>query len=387
MSRTRGSLAVMLLSLALGACSRDAEEPPADSPEAAAQPAQAAPAQSAADAEIGEPFSTAILTGDPREETAAALQRFEAECAGASTPDCKLLQWRLEYALYEDLRLLQRAGPIDDELLRAGASADSPQLKAFALDRIRERGLRPEEAELVIAALNDPYPLARASAAQLAAYLPDPRWSRMQARSAGHRITGIEGLIAGVQPDAAALGAQLYPGATYWYFASDAEAGDFFTTPDAPDDVADFYAKGGKPVLSGEELRERIEAAKQEADPAEVMRLMQEALASGQDPATVMTKLTEGMAGASVDWTDGIEGREGVLEPRYVVLAEASALGKSIPERVVAVFRDEAMGATAMIFRKAPQAPAPAVDASTEEGVARMLRTQQILSSPDAQLR
>jgi hypothetical protein len=282
------------------------------------------------------------------------------------------------------VRELARLGALDDELIRAGAAADSPQLKSYCLERMRARGLQPGEEALVIAAFDDPYPAVRQVAHEIARQLPDEKWSRMLARDTGRRSGGVRGLIADVTPDAKQLGAPLYPGARHWRFASSSEYGEVFTTSDDPDDVVAFYAKGGKPVLTAEEVEARREAVRNAGqDPMLMMQKMQDAMAAGEDPAAVMASLTEGSASASVDWTNGIDGREGIVDARYVVLAEEPVFGQPVPARVVAVFRDELMGETGLIFRNKPEPHGP--DLSTPEAVEAFTRVQQILASPDAQ--
>lgn len=381
-ARLLAALAVALLVACGGDEADEAEEGRA--PDTSAAEADAGAARSPRDgvAAVG----TTLFFDDPTPPVADALARYEAECAGEATPECKRLQWQLEYALYEDMRELARAGTVDEELIHVGAAAECPQLKAFSLDRIRERGLRPEEHALVVAAFDDPYPSVRASAQYLAQQLPDEKWTRMLVRDSGAEGRGVQGLIAGVTPGAKSLGAPLYPGSTHWHFASSASHGEFFSTPDAPDDVVAFYAKDGKQALSGEQLEAEIEEAMNALqNPMLLVQKMQEAAAAGQDPATVIASLTAGAAGAEIDWTDGIAGREGMLEPRYVVLAEGDLMGQPIPSRVVAIFRDEAMGATGLIFRSKP-ATAASSDLTTPEGVAAFMRVQEVLGSPNAQL-
>jgi hypothetical protein len=120
-------------------------------------------------------------------------------------------------------------------------------------------------------------------------------------------------------------------------------------------------------------------------NPLVVMQRMQEAAAAGGDPQAVMATLSAGATAAGIDWTDGIAGREGMLEPRYVVLAEDELFGQPIPSRVVAIFQDEAMGATSLIFRSKPPAP-KAPDVSTPEGLEAYMRLQKVLGSLDARV-
>jgi hypothetical protein len=359
-----------------------------DSPEPASQ-ADAVAAESDASAapdDSAEMIGTTLFFDDEALPTADALKKYEAECSGKATAECKRLQWQLEFALYVDMRELARRNALDDELVRVGAAADSPQLKALSLDRMLGRGLQPEEQALVVAAFDDPYPRVRAVAQLLARQLPDEKWVRMTARDSGVRNDGLSGLIAGATLDEKRLGARFYPGAEHWYFASSPTYGEFFTTSDEPQKVIDFYAGDDGEALSGEELTAKIEAAKSATqNPMLVAQKMQEALEAGEDPQKVMASLSAGAMVAAVDWTEGIDGSEGMIAPRYVVLAEEESLGQRVPARVVAVFRDDLMGATGVIIRNKPRART-GPDLSTPEAIEAYTRVQAILSSPEARV-
>jgi hypothetical protein len=334
-----------------------------------------------------------ITSQPPALTTQQAIETFDKTCPGKKSPACDQLRWQLEYALYEDLVLLSHTtGKLDDEMLSIGAAADAPQLKAFCLERIRDRGLKIPEHPLVIKALNDPYPVVRQVAQRMAGQLPDKKFSRMLARKtdAGDS-SGVLGLLGGVVPDAKTLGAAQYPGATYWYFASDRES-DFFTTSDAPEKVLAFYAKGGKKALTLAELEAKIEAARKAPDenPMAAARMMQEAMAKGEDPTKVMERLTKGGGDAKADWGKNIEKEDGVLNPgvsnpRYVILAENPFFGMPVPSSVVAVFKDDLMGATSFVFRRLPPQPV-APPMANQKDIDAMIRRRQVLDSPDAQV-
>lgn len=333
-----------------------------------------------------------IVSQPPELTTQEAIKKYDATCAGKKSPACDQLRWQLEYALYEDLIFLARTtGELDDAILRIGAAADVPQLKAFCLDRIHDRGLQPAEHSLVIKALNDPYPLVRVTAQKMVGQLPDEKHSRMLAREVrtgggGDRETAVLGLIAGTLPDAKKLGAAPYPGATYWYFASDRDT-DFFTTPDAPEKVIAFYAKGGKKAFTAAELKARVKATMDapEQDPMVMVRMMQEAMANGEDPQKAIERMTKGGSVGSVDWTRNIEGEDGVVKPRYVVLTETKFFGKPLPSGVVAIFKDQIMGGTSMVFRRAPPQPT-APSGTSQKEIEGMMRRGEVLGSPDAEL-
>ncbi len=380
-AHSRSLCAVSVAALLATACG--GEDPPDPS---APDSAGAESALSPAPDDSFEVIGTTLFFDDDVLPTADALKKYEAECSGKPTPECKRLQWQLEFALYVDMRELARRDALDEELVRVGAAADSPQLKAFSLDRMLGRGLRPEEHALVVAAFDDPYPSVRAVAQLLARQLPDEKWARMLPRDSNLRRDGVSGLIAGVTPDEKRLGAPVYPRSTHWHFASSPERGEFFTTPDDPDDVVAFYAKGDHEVLSAAQLASKLEEVASSAqNPLLIAQKMQEAIAAGQSPEEVMSALTTGAMGANIDWTRGIEGAEGMRDPRYVVLAEEQGLGQPLPARVVAIFEDELMGATGLIFRNKPRVPTPP-DLSTPEAMEAYLRVQQILASPEAQV-
>lgn len=332
-----------------------------------------------------------VIHAQPAElTTQAAMEKFDATCNGKKSPECDQLRWRLEYALYEDLVFLARtSGTLDDGLLRIGAAADVPQLKAFCLDRIHDRGLQKSEHALVIAALDDPYPLVRWAAQNMVGELPDEKYSRMLAREpsgAGGSGQGVLGLIAGTVPDAKKLGAPPYPGATYRFFASDRQT-DFFTSPDSPEKVLAFYAKGGKKALTEAQLSALGKAATtgMQKDPMAMSRMMQEAMEKGEDPQKAIEEMTKGATSAGMDWGQDIEGGDGIVKPRYVVLTTEPLFGMQVPTGVVAVFKDEIMGATSIVFLR--QAPSPAAQPMrNQKEIDAMNVRLEILSSPDAGL-
>jgi hypothetical protein len=377
-----GVVALLLAAVLLTAACGGDEEGDAGSAESAA--ASSEPAASGAAAESLAVVGTTFFFDDETLPTPEALKKFEAECRGETAPECKQLQWQLEHALYHDMRELARLGSLDDELLRVGAAAESPQLAAFSLERIGARGLEPGEAALVVAAFDAPYPRVREAAHALVPQLEDPKWARMLARDTDLPSHGVRGLIAGVAPDARRLGAPLYPDSTHWHFASSPARGDFFTTADDPDDVVEFYTEGGNDVFTGEQLTARVKEAKAAAtNPLLLMQKMNEAMEAGEDPQAVMRTLGAGAAGADFDWTSGIDGTPGMALPRYVVLAEDELFGQPVPARVVAIFSDEAMAATGLIFRNKPVTKAPP-DLTDPAVMEAYMRAQQTLASPDA---
>jgi hypothetical protein len=154
-------------------------------------------------------------------------------------------------------------------------------------------------------------------------------------------------------PDSKSLGTIPYPGSSY-SFATSRQDLAIYRTSDAPDKVIAHYAKGRR-VLSGAELGELQKQKGGKKNDEAMAQAMMQAVMNGQDPQAAMKQLMDSAQAQSVDWTSGIEGAEGVVAPRYVVLGEAGP--QKVPSRVVAIYRDDALGATAIAFRLLPPMP------------------------------
>jgi len=293
----------------------------------------------------------------PTTDIRATMARFERECLGGHGTSCETLQAELERTLFQELTVMYLGGKDPDRrLLRVAARAQLPELAAFGLRHLG-RGQFAEDAPLAAAGLNSPYPAVRSAAGELARSLNNPQLQRLVARSQRSGDEGSKsGLVPMEPPHPKAIGASIYPGASYSFAASRPDLA-IYTTGDAPDKVVAHYANG-KRVLTGAALGElRKQKSGKKNDEAMAAEMMQ-AMMSGKDPQVVMKQLMESDQAKHVDWTRGIEGEEGVQAPRYVVLEEAGP--QKLPSRVVAVYRDEALGATAIAFRLVPPAPAMA---------------------------
>jgi hypothetical protein len=164
-------------------------------------------------------------------------------------------------------------------------------------------------------------------------------------------------------PPAAGLGAPLYPGSTYSYLAG-SRARPVFLSKDDPQKVAAFFAKG-KPTFTAAQMTAAVErreaeeqarhdaaAEEEEPDPndlaaamAQAAALMQ-AMSGGKDPLQAMREASESKQAAFHDWTSDTTRLEGIGDPRFVVVEEK----QGIPTRVIAVYRDPAVGATAIAY-------------------------------------
>jgi hypothetical protein len=288
----------------------------------------------------------------PNPDVNATLARFERECLGKGGAPCEALQAQLEEALYQELMVMYLGGKDPDHrMLRVAARAQLPDLAAFGLRRLG-RWQAPEDAPIAAAGLDSPYPAVRSAAAELTRSLGNPQLQRLANRCRGSEGSGT-GLVPNEVPDSKTLGTIPYPGSSY-SFATSRQDLAIYRTSDAPDKVIAHYAKG-KRVLSGAELAElrKQKGGKQNQDA--MAQAMMQAVMNGQDPQAAMQQMMASAQAQGVDWTSGIEGVEGVVAPRYVVLGEAGP--QKVPSRVVAVYRDEALGATAIAYRLIPPMP------------------------------
>lgn len=297
---------------------------------------------------------TSIRGGSgPEPDVQSLLQKWRSQCATTpGSPACQQTRVLLERALFRDLTKLYLAGErLDRPVLQVAARAGSPELAAFGLRRLADAP-RAEDAVAAAEGLDSPFPAVRSAAAELAHGL-EARGLKLLANriSRGPSIKGT-GLVAEEAPTAKFLGAALYPGARF-QFAASRPGMAVFTTTDAPDKVLAFYAKGKK-VLTGEELKALRKGKPSKGDEQAQAQQMMAALMQGRDPQKVMEELGQSEQARQTDWGKGIEGEAGIQAPRYAVLEEA---GPNIPVRVVAAYRDEALGATAIAIRSLPRLP------------------------------
>ena len=315
----------------------------------------------------------------PDQDINSLLQKWRSQCASApGSPACRQLRIQLERALFRDLSKLYLAGErLDRSVLQVAARAETPELAAFGLRRLADAP-RAEDAGAAAAGLDSPFPAVRSAAAELAHGL-EGRGLKLLANRTAHRsaIKG-PGLIAEEPPTAKTLGAAPYPGARFRFAASQPGLA-VFTTADAPDKVLAFYAKGRK-TLNGEELKALRKGKPSKGDEQAMAQLMMAELMKGRDPQQVALELGQSEQAKQTDWGKGIEGEAGIGAPRYVVLAEAGS--QRIPTQVLAVYRDEAFGATALAFRLVPKVAGMA-PANAKEEVAYTLALMELMQRRD----
>ncbi len=309
-------------------------------------------------------LSVLLLTWIPRGPAPApdirpVMARFEKECQGRGGPACDELQAQLERALYQELLVIELGGKDPERrVLRVAARGQLPELAAFALRRLG-RWASAEDAPLAAAGLESPYPAVRSAAADLARSVNDPQLRRLAGRGGISDEGSKSGLVPSRSPDAQRLGTGLYPGSSYSFAASHPDLA-VFRTPDSPDKVVAHFARG-KRVLSGAELNALKKTKGGKKNDEEMASEMMQAMMSGKDPQVVIRQMQESAQAMNMSWTTGIEGVDGIVAPRYVILEESGP--QKLPTKVVAVYRDEALGTTAVAYRLTPSVPSYATAA------------------------
>jgi len=345
-----------------------------------------------------------LLSPDEPVDIASVAARYSNECAaGAAGADCDLLRAQLEDRLFDDLVALTNArATIDRATLYVATRAESPLLAAYAL-ALLDAGFGPADVPYVRAALDSPYPMVRSAAVELSKWFQTEglRAPTQRAREAlADAPSGSESsqLLPDAVPTAQALGAPLYPGARFSYLASSRRRPVFLSGDDAQK-VTAFLAKGKKSYTAAEmtaelERRAAAEEAENEAeaeapdpeeDPAAAMAYamaqatkMMEAMNSGKDPMAAMQEMAEAKQAEFHDWTGEITDMEGVSAPRFVVLEEK----QGVPTRVVAVYRDTLLDATAIAYLESPTSHRSGMEelARDPEAMMRWQRFQQVLN-------
>ncbi|HSP18539.1 MAG TPA: hypothetical protein VLQ79_03435, partial [Myxococcaceae bacterium] len=282
---------------------------------------------------------------------------------------CRQLRWKLETALYTGMIASMQAGePPPSSAVEVGLSAEVPQLRVLAL-KLATQG--PARTAAAVAALESPYSTVRVEASEI--LRSDESKRRLLDRQSSGPRPGYP--IADRMPDPARLKVRPYPGATYRWFASGPELA-FFTTPDAPDRVVAFYSQAGRKAYGAKEFQEAGRARAQAAmDPNKMMKVLQDAQEQGQDPAQAMMAWQRSLSGLGNDPTRQFEGKQGIVSPRYIPADDLFS-------RVVVVFRDESLGATAVAVPLPSEAGEAAAAMATGDGMMQKISRDQYLQKP-----
>jgi len=293
----------------------------------------------------------------------AIIARFERECAAsASSEPCKVLRQQVEQILFQDLITLQSLGAaVNPEVYRTIARADNPAVQALGIRGLTRPGFdAARDGALLQSALESRVPAVRLATLHAASEVDYQPILLLRARVyQGNDADGSDTnevdvpgtLLADKTPDANALGAAMYPGADYRFFASGGELA-YFSTTDSAEKVITFYTKNlkDKKIYTRKDLQAMEDT---EPDPNAMMKMIMNG--GGENFEEQMKKAMSGASG--YDWGTNIEGRQGVDNPRYIILDEGNIMGKRVPSKVVVVFKDQILGATAIAFPRPPKSP------------------------------
>lgn len=299
--------------------------------------------------------------------------------------------------LKEDLRTLgSGADPKDLPLLTKILRSDEAELRAAAADAMGM--IKPTAAWTpgLLKALNDPVPAVRGAARRALGASPDQSARLVVERARREQGTGM---VPEPVPDSRALGAPVYPGATFLFFASDLGAGKgAFETAEPFAKVVGFYGTAGKrPAMGPREFAQAYSSPRGEPPPAgraKLQEIQARLLRASQELVAAFQRA--GQAGKSSDTTPEIKAKEAEIRdlqaelrkvgdevhkeelermtgelvaaeyenqqligsPIFVVLEETmSGIGRR-PSRFVVVFEDRALQRTGFVLHVPPAASA-----------------------------
>lgn len=340
-------LTMALLALSAG-CGSDegADEQRADSESASSGASKSAeedlwaPHVVAEDSDSERAGASAERKPHPDPDTVPALHH-EACSRDLDSARCRALHRELEFVFLNDLIGLRAARqPLERAWLRTAARAQNPYLACLGLRGLLFAGeITAEEDALFVAALDSPwqgprnFAIAYASKLAYVSASEAARLNELLGRAGARGTpTDVDLCVESRRDTAPNPGlAGRYPGARYRPFASTADL-RWFTTPDSPEKVLAFLTRGGKPAQTGDELKAAQEAAYLE----QTMKLYADA-PPDSDLTVAAVKL--GFE-AGRDWSEPFTNLERVGEIRYVMIT---------PKQAVAVFRDDVLGATAIV--------------------------------------
>ncbi len=305
-------------------------------------------------------------------EIAAVRQKYAQSCSGGAASDaCKQMRWQLETALYEGMVASMQSGEAPPpSAIRAGLSAEVPQLRALALKLEPEAAVKSGAA---VAALESPYATVRQEAVEIIRSWGDEKQRRMLDRQPS--TTRPEFPVADTPPDPARLRFKIYPGSTYRYLYSGPEQA-YFSTGDSPDKVVAFYAQAGRKAYSASELQQAMKARATAAmDQSKMMKIIQEAQAKGQDPTQAIMAWQKSLAGLGADPTRAFEGKQGIVSPRYIPADDLFS-------RVLVVFRDDLVGSTAVVVPLPSPGAENASAIPSGDEVMQTVARQQYMAQP-----
>jgi hypothetical protein len=268
----------------------------------------------------------------------------------------------------DDLTLVANSGqPSVRPLARDAAKMPFASLRASGASALSHLSPGPEDTALLSALLNDPVPAVRRSAKSALESSSDPA-----ARPLAQRASGGQGdqLRPQPVPTAEQLKVPVYAGAQYLFYASSRPDGQSdFTTGDAVDKVAAFYAskygngmtleqfqeagKSGRnafPDMGSKAYQDQIQSA------MDAQKAYQDAIKAGksqQDASMAMVAAMSKNAPANPSKITGSLGKKEIFgSPKLFVVEKGMMPGA--PARLVAVYRDLLLGRTGIAVFTGP---------------------------------
>jgi hypothetical protein len=355
----------------VAACGSD-KEPKANNEQPAASTAASSAAQAGAKGSGADDLSNWIEPGAAPETPVAAtrerladpdavIDRYRSECSGGTrSPQCHALRLDVEAIFLASILAVRSSNSavVDPSWYRLAAASETPQLACIGLVELSYDPKRTaKDEDLIVRALESPYPVVRATALSNASKIPV--LAGVDKRIDGYNRRSLSGLCVDDTRDPVygAKWAGNYPGAQYRFFAS-SDARRWFTTPDPVEKVIAWFAARGKPARTAQELTEDAQAKMVE----KMMELTQN---PEQDNSAQVMQLLAGQ-GSQADWSQALRYVQGTGEIRYVMIADNQA---------VAIFQDDVLKATSIVAPR-PAEPVdltPDIEAAKEEAETRSI--------------
>ena len=286
----------------------------------------------------------------------AALGRAEAICGqDRDSEECKDLMETASGIITRHLLLLAASGDGAQymDVVVPYARAQNPRIRRAAA--VAVGGLVPiaKETPTLAALLNDPVPAVRSAAKAALAASIDPAANRLGER-AGR--ADDRNFVAESAPDPAGLGAPVYDGAAYSYYASAPEDGELaYASADPRADVLEFYeaqAAGGSLTLSEFE-KSYVGLDALENNPAVAMQMIMQTMQKGGsgggfDPSAMMTP-----PAPDID-LERYRDDTVYTTPRIVVLEEMDLGEMKLAKRAVVIFEDRLLGGSGIVLHTPP---------------------------------
>lgn len=298
----------------------------------------------------------------------ASAGSVETSCVDANSDACTAALEALARKAADHLTIVGNTGrPEYRPLARDAARMPFVSLRAAGAAALSHLSPGPEDTPLLAGLLNDPVPVVRRSAHRALEMSADPA-----ARPLAQRVRGTPPDRAQAQavPTADQLKTPLYAGAQFLFFASSRPDGQSeFSTADAADKVAAFYAakygpgmtleqfeaaaKGSKneiPDFSSQAYQDQMQAA------MDAQKAYEAALKAGKSQQEASMAMLAGMQkkapADSSKVRSALRQKEIYGSPRIFVVEKGMMAGA--PARLVAVYKDLLLGKTGIAVFTGP---------------------------------